>query len=160
MQEVEQDVVSAFECIKCVIENLKEKRNNCEDIFEKAKTTMTELDIDIKLPRITNKQTKRSNTPGDSPEEYYQRILYIPLTENILEDLRIRFINKKNSSLFLIMQLIPYYIIILSKQATETLIETIIENYNYYLNTNCISLRGEIELWKTKWVNSDNNKGR
>lgn len=120
---------------------------------------MTELDIDIKLPRITNKQTIRYNTSADLPEEYYRRTHYIPLTENILEDLRLNFISKKNSSLFLIMQLIPYYIKKLSKEATETLLETIIENYNFYLNTNCVTLRGEIELWKTKWLNSEKNKG-
>lgn len=75
---------------------------------------------------MTKKQTKRSNTPADLPEECYRRTFYTPLIENILKDFRFRFIDEKNSSLCLIIQIIPFYIIKLSKEATETLLETII----------------------------------
>jgi len=99
LQGVEQDVVAAFNCIKSVIKNLNEKINNCEDvfkgIFKEDKNAMEKLDIEIKLPRTTNKQRNRANTPADSSEQYYLRTLFIPLTEKILEDLRERFINKK-----------------------------------------------------------------
>lgn len=32
-----------------------------------------------------------------------------------------------------------------------------IQNYNYHLKTNVVTLKGEIELWKTKWMSSDKN---
>ena len=103
---------------------------------------MEKLDIEIKLPRITNKQRNRANTPADSPEQYYLRTLFVPLTENILEDLRERFINKKNESLFLLIQLIPSYILKLSKDKSsmkkiniDFLYCRLIYNYLFYILT-------------------------
>jgi len=47
------------------------KEKNWEDvfkgIFKEVKTAMEKLDIEIKLPRTTNKQRNRANTPADSP---------------------------------------------------------------------------------------------
>jgi len=61
---------------------------------------MDDLDIEIKLPRITKMQTKRNNTPSGSPEEYYRRVLYIPLVDNILEDLKTRFLSEETTVIF------------------------------------------------------------
>jgi len=97
---------------------------------------MKKLDIDIKLPRTTKKQRNRANTPANSPEQYYLRTLFIlPLiiindTANwkyILEDLRERLLNKKNECSFLLIQIIPSYILKLSNKTLESIIETVIK---------------------------------
>ena len=45
---------------------------------------MLDLDIEEKMPRLTNHQTKRANHAVDSIEDYYRVSVYIPLVENIL----------------------------------------------------------------------------
>lgn len=63
---------------------------------------MSNLDIEVKLPRLTGRQTKRPNYSVLSVEQYYRVSVYIPLVENILNDLKERFDNEKKSSLFFI----------------------------------------------------------
>jgi len=41
----------------------------------------------------------------------------------------------------------------------ETIIETVIENYYHHSKTSAVNLKGEIEMWKTKWPSSDKNTG-
>lgn len=99
LQGTTQDIVSAENCIDSIVKNLEDKRLNCESyfkaLFEKCKTIMTKLDINIAVPRTSKRQTHRSNTPASNPEEYYRRVLYIPILDNVLEDLRMRFYSKK-----------------------------------------------------------------
>lgn len=48
---------------------------------------MNEMDIEVKIPRLSKYQTKCSNYPANNIEENYRVSLFIPLLENILEDL-------------------------------------------------------------------------
>ncbi|CAH1153707.1 unnamed protein product [Phaedon cochleariae] len=159
LQGVNQDVVTATRCIEeHIIGVLKDKRKNCDvgfkNIFEDCKTIMEKLDIDIKLPRITKRQANRSNIPSSSPEEYFRLTLYIPLLENVLEDLRARFLDKKNKTVCLIIQLMPCYVVDIAEDVINEIIQVIKEYYSEFreLDTNSITLRGEIELWKSKWI--------
>jgi len=99
-----QVICSAENCIDLIKKNLKDKRLNKESIFkglfEKCKIIMTKLEINITVPRTAKRQTNRSNTPASNPEEYYRRVLYIPILDNVLEDLRIRFRSKKKIVLY------------------------------------------------------------
>jgi len=103
LQGVSQDVSAASDCIKNIITTLENKRINAEEcfieIFQEAKLRMDEMDIEIKLPQITKMQTKRNNTSSGSPEEYYHRVLYIPLIDNILEDLKTTFLSEETTAL-------------------------------------------------------------
>lgn len=86
---------------------------------------MTKLDINKAVPRTSKRQTHRSNTPASCPEEYYKRVLYIPILDNVLEDLRIRFYRKKNSIIFLLMQLVSVSTINMSPEMCDKLINSI-----------------------------------
>jgi len=123
LQKVEFDIADAFNCINDIT-TIENKRTNCENIFhnifEESKTVMTDLDIDIKLPRITIRQTQRSNTPATCPEEYYRRVLFIPILENVIEDLKARFLNEKNKTIFILMQLVPINVIKISQDLENT----------------------------------------
>ncbi|KAL4153608.1 hypothetical protein QTP88_001441 [Uroleucon formosanum] len=111
---------------------------------------MADLDIDIKLPRIIKRQTQRANTPATCPEEYYRRVLFIPILENVIEDLKARFLNDKNKTIFIIMQLVSINAIKMSPDLANTLIKTLVKHFSF-IDFNIYSLKGEIELWKTKW---------
>lgn len=79
------------------MDNLTNKRTNCEKYFKTIYKEASELikEHDINLPRICKRQTHRPNPPCNSPEEYYLRSLYIPLLDNVIEDIKERFIKKK-----------------------------------------------------------------
>ena len=51
---------------------------------EVAGTTMT-------IPRRCGRQSKRNNIPGETPEVYYRRVLFIPFLDDLLEQLESRF---------------------------------------------------------------------
>lgn len=51
----------------------------------------SELDVDLKVPRINKKQTHRENYTLQSIDEYYRINIFIPLLETIVENLQRRF---------------------------------------------------------------------
>lgn len=157
LQGTTQDICSAENCIDLIIKNLEDKRLNSESnfiqLFEKCKIIMTKLEINITVPRTAKRQTHRSNTPASNPVEYYRRVLYIPILDNVLEDLRMRFRSKKNSTILLLMKLVPISIINMSPEMCDKLINSITENFSV-LEINQIAFKGELELWKSKWVSS------
>ncbi|CAI6375760.1 unnamed protein product [Macrosiphum euphorbiae] len=72
---------------------------------------MIELDIDVKVPRLSKKQTNRANHPAKTTEEYYRVSFYIPLLDSIIEDLKSRFLSKENKLLWNLCLLVPRYIV-------------------------------------------------
>ncbi|CAI6353886.1 unnamed protein product [Macrosiphum euphorbiae] len=103
---------------------------------------MTKLEINITVPRTAKCQTHRSNTPSSNPVEYYRRVLYIPILDNVLEDLRMRFRSKKNSTILLLMKLVPISIINMSPEMCDKLINSITENFSF-LEINQIAFKGK-----------------
>ncbi|XP_022163133.1 uncharacterized protein LOC111028709 [Myzus persicae] len=159
LQSYNRNITEASDIMDGIILNLSEKRSNCESdfsqLFEQSKNLMNKLDIDLKLPRITKRQTQRSNTPAQSLEEYYSRVIYIPLLENISEDLQSRFLNAKTKITFILMLLIPSNVLNISNDKKHEILQTVTNHYAY-LNINILEFQGEIELWKTKWIESKN----
>jgi len=159
LQGVNLDVSAASSCITSIVQNLEDKRLNAEEyfseIFLEAKTKMIDLDIEVKLPRLTKIQNKRANTPANTPEEYYRRVVYIPLIDNILEDLRLRSLNKKTTAIFQLIEFIPANIINKSSLDVKKMIDTVIEHF-IFLDININILKGEVDLWKSNWISSKN----
>ncbi|CAB0033485.1 unnamed protein product, partial [Trichogramma brassicae] len=58
-----------------------------------AKNIAEEIDAEIKMPRLANIQKNRSNYPCDSAEDYYRKAIFIPLLDNVIEDLKITHIH-------------------------------------------------------------------
>lgn len=52
------------------------KMHRTKSIFEIVKNIVNDLDIDIKIPILTNKQNNRSNHQTATPEEYYRVSLF------------------------------------------------------------------------------------
>lgn len=125
LQSYDRDIAEASGITDGIILTLSGKRSNCESdfsqLFEQGKNVMNKLDIDLKLPRISKRQTQRSNTPAQSLEEYYRRVLYIPLLENISEDLQSRFLNAKTKITFILMLLIPSNVLNISNDKKHEL---------------------------------------
>jgi len=155
LQGKERDYISATNIIQLVLDNLTNKRTNCNQYFNKIYKEASELmkkhDVVTKLPRISKRQTQRPNPPSNSPEEYYMRSLYIPLLDNIIEDIKERFKNNKNKMSLTLMGIIPVYLKDFTPTKIESLTEDILEEFGY-LNIQKKVLRAELEFWKSKWV--------
>lgn len=97
LQTVNSDISKAADIITDVLTNLENKRTNCDEefksLFRNAEIQMTELDIDLKKPRIASKQLSRSNYQTISIEDYYKVSIYIPLLDNIITDFKSRVLN-------------------------------------------------------------------
>ena len=166
LQGLNYDILNAKNCIDDIIFNLENKRTNClvifGDIYQECVLLMNEMDIEVKIPRLSKYQTKRSNHPVNNIEEYYRVSLFIPLLENILEDLRSRFIRKENKMLLDLCLLIPRYITDISnddfKKITEAATELFV--FNEEESVDQIELKTELDLWKTKWqrIKTDGKK--
>uniref|UniRef100_A0A2S2R6P5 Repressor of the inhibitor of the protein kinase n=1 Tax=Sipha flava TaxID=143950 RepID=A0A2S2R6P5_9HEMI len=81
------------------IKELKSIRSNAESefhkIFENALTLANKLDINISIPRITGRQTKRVNIETNSPESYFRVTFFIPYLDTFIDQLNSRFVNQK-----------------------------------------------------------------
>ncbi|XP_025190424.1 52 kDa repressor of the inhibitor of the protein kinase-like [Melanaphis sacchari] len=67
LQGLNYDILNAKNCIDDIIFNLENKRTNClvifGDIYQECVLLMNEMDIEVKIPRLSKYQTKRSNHP-------------------------------------------------------------------------------------------------
>lgn len=157
LQGINNDILCAKNCIEDVITNLENKRNNCQstfkEIYKECEELMIEMDIEVKLPRLSKKQTNRANHPSKTTEEYYRVSVYIPLLDSIIEDLKSRFLSKENKLLLNLCLLIPRYIVDITDEDLKKLIKAAIKlfNFNEIELTDKLELQTELKLWKTKW---------
>jgi len=63
-----------------------------------------DIDIDFVVPRISFRQTLRSNHPTKSPIDYYRISIFIPYLDSIISSLKCRF-DEKNEETFSIFSL-------------------------------------------------------
>jgi len=60
-------------------------------MFQESKEFMKKLNIDLKLPRITNRQVHRTNIKTSSVEEYFRISVFNALYDHVIDDLKDRF---------------------------------------------------------------------
>lgn len=94
-QKKKIDLMAACDFLKDISKILDRKREKCEikfaGLFQEICDIANDLDVTIKIPRLTNRQTKRANHPCENVEEYYRRSIYIPILDNVILDLKCRF---------------------------------------------------------------------
>lgn len=117
---------------------------------------MLNLEIDEKLPLLTICQTKRPNYPVSSVEKYYRMSVYIPLVENILNDMKERFNNEKSHAFLFLSQLTPKNIIKTNNDDIAKVVDAIKKYYTFkdmnFIDLEEMNLKTENNLWKSKWI--------
>jgi hypothetical protein len=94
IQSSSTDLVKASEHASSKVILLQKKRNEGFNLlWEKACKLAEDLDIEVSMPRIAKRQTKRSNTPATTPQEYWQRNIYIPFMDHLTTELQDRLCN-------------------------------------------------------------------
>lgn len=160
LQKKNIDKSIAQSLINDIIAVLLNKRNDAESsfkpIFEEAQEIHTKMNIPILIPRTNARQRHRPNYNTENPIDYFRISIYIPLLDDVIEDLKFRF----SSELFTILDitnLIPFNILKKEDIDYETIKKNIAKYLSQFTNESneiiSATLGTEIELWKLKWTN-------
>jgi len=116
---------------------------------------MKNFEIEVKTPRLSKRQTQRSNHPSETTEDFYRVSLFIPLVENVLGDLKLRFLSKQNQTVIILSQLIPKCIVHVNDEKIDSIVSIMKNGYKFdddlleLLEKS--QLKSVIQLWKEKW---------
>lgn len=76
------DIVCAYNHVNFVLTTLKQARENVEAVhsrmYDRAVRLASSVSVVESLPRTTNRQQHRSNTPATTPFDYFKRTVTIP----------------------------------------------------------------------------------
>ncbi|XP_060845536.1 52 kDa repressor of the inhibitor of the protein kinase-like [Rhopalosiphum padi] len=167
LQGIDNDILAAFECIQNVVTILENMPTNCDtvfkQIFEESCLLMKDFEIEVKTPRLSKRQTQRSNHPSETTEDFYRVSLFIPLVENVLKDLKSRFLSKQNQTVTILSQLIPKFIVDVNDEKIDSIVSIMKNGYRFdddlleLLEES--QLKSEIQLLKEKWKSIKNEGG-
>lgn len=94
LQSSNLDVSKASDTFNRTINVLEEKRKNADtrfaQVYYEATQLASEMGFDLQIPRLARRQIHRENYCADSVVEYYRKSLYIPLLDNVVQDLKDR----------------------------------------------------------------------
>jgi len=84
--------------MKNTLNILSEYRENVStqftEIYKSSESMAKTQKIDLKIPRNCSRQKNRANYPTNNTEEYYKLAIFIPLLNNVINDLKARFSQK------------------------------------------------------------------
>nr|CAI5842267.1 unnamed protein product [Callosobruchus analis] len=110
LQSKNIDLASAMNIVEDVESSVQNLRENADaefqKIFEEAKQKAELCNIEIKIPRLANKQMHRINVPTDNCVKYYQISIFLPWLDSFLSNLKERF-SKHKMILSNLMVLLP-----------------------------------------------------
>ncbi|KAK5648108.1 hypothetical protein RI129_003000 [Pyrocoelia pectoralis] len=155
LQEKSLDLASALQHAKEVLATLRNLRKNAEKIFNEIFNSASRLSeevfkTEVKIPRLTTKQTNRANPQTTSAENYYRVTVFIPCLDSLIQNLTDRFISNED--------ILPSFQILLpgflSVHETNKL-----ENLAPYFDDrmSLSAVKAEYELWSEKASTIDAN---
>lgn len=144
-------LLQCAERIRSVIDLVRGHRQSTstiiEELLQQAKEIARNLDAEILVPRVAERQKHRANTPFTTENEYWERTILIPYLDSFLSSLSTRFMERNDVAYGLnILQ--PS--IICSRSLTKEQIKEKCEKIAqfYQLPGNLMS---EVEVWKHIW---------
>lgn len=158
-QKKNLDLNTAANTIKDTLKVLSKCRENVEtefsNIFKSCEDLANIIDVELQIPRLCKQQKNRSNYSTNNVEDYYRITIFIPLLDNVIEDLKTRF-SQNTLELFQLSLFLPSNFLKLpnyQKEETDK-IKLVAEHFQILLHNNEISsqLVGEYYIWKEKWI--------
>lgn len=101
--------INLLECqnhIKRLISIFNEEREKFDDIFLECENFSEAIDVELQIPRLAGKQTKRANYPTSDPKQYYKQSIFLPYIDSLISSLNIRF-SEENTAIFNYFRLYP-----------------------------------------------------
>jgi len=87
------DLIEAAQEARVVINIMGAERRDLsvwKEVYERGKQIAAKFDIEPSKPRKTRRQQHRVNVPATNPESYYQRAVYLPLTDYLIQGMNER----------------------------------------------------------------------
>ena len=158
LQKRANDICQAYSDVKTVIATLQDVRKNMVSKHRTWHETAITLGEKVnasqpQLPRRCSVQTSRSNTPGETPEVYYRRIVSIPFLDELLSHLDYRFSEIQEKAL-IGMKLVPT--VLCDSSIPICTHDELLASYAEDLPSPS-SLEAELDLWKHKWMPQSSN---
>ena len=103
------DVVKAYNHVQSSIDDMKLLIENMDDefkiIYQQSERMAKKLSVEPAIPRTVARQMHCNNVPAENPEEYYRRVIAVPLIDRFISEMTFRFnsFNKTASKLLLLV---------------------------------------------------------
>ena len=147
-----QDLIGAMKHISVLKNAFNEMRADADSIFANLFEKCSEL-ANCSIPRRCQKQRNRPNIETENPEEYFRITIFLPLLDDIIEQINGRFSRHNQNSLKL-SYLLPSKI---SKASSSSITETFTFYKKFFPNKSIEQAEGEFDVWKAMWPEEDNN---
>ncbi|CAH1105987.1 unnamed protein product [Psylliodes chrysocephalus] len=165
LQTENLDKVTAYNLIQSILKLLNKHRcdeNVYKEIFKEMSNLCEELDIHLTVLWQASRQTLRANIKNNNPEEYFKISIYIPLLDNIIEDINDRF-SKDILNVFDYNTIFPVNLIGKTSHDLKIIAESLIKSMGCFLEdtdyvTAVQKLKVEIELWQSEFNHFVRNK--
>ncbi|KAL4092040.1 hypothetical protein QTP88_026614 [Uroleucon formosanum] len=157
------DLHEATNIMKDTLNILSKCRENVSsqfiDIYKLAESMAKIQKVDLKIPRVCSRQTNRANFPTNNVEEYYKFAIFIPLLDNVINDLKARF-SQKTLECFNLSYILPTKFInenttLYSLNKSDIIIKALADDFQALLSHDkdmvLPLLRSKFRLWKQKW---------
>jgi hypothetical protein len=112
LQSSDIDLAAAMQLANNVEEIFKDMRNNADtefrQIYESVSKVCADLDVELVMPRLSVRQTKRCNVQADSAEDYFRIAIFIPFIDAFIVQLQER-LSAHKSLLTSFMCLLPKF---------------------------------------------------
>jgi len=154
LQSVDCDLLIALSESQDLVSMLKTKRQDSffPQLFKIAYDLASELDVDIRMPRVVGRQPYRANGPSESVEEHFRINLHNPFLDHLIAELQTRLLNA--SDRVQAERLLPQNVGTLTDIQWNKLKDT----YSSFVCLLDIDI--ELERWKFKWRNISDKKYR
>ena len=151
LQGSSMDVVKAYNHVQSSIDDMKLLRENMDDefkiIYQQSERMAAKLTVEPAIPRTIARQMHRNNVPAENPEEYYRRVIAVPLIDRLISEMTFRF-NSFNKS---VKAPFACTIIICHPVYNHLEITDLTNQYSDNLPNPDI-IDQELRRWKRKWM--------
>ena len=161
LQKSDQDVMEAYKMVEGVFQNVKTVRETIDTRFkvwyDQILKLADEIGVDESVPRKTNLQRNRNNTPSKSPIEHYKRVIAIPLMDSLLIQMDERFTCTDEGSgrhASRLILLVPSVLLTAKVDLADTLDGMLYWEQDIPFPK---SLGNELVRWQSLWDNVNSN---
>ena len=161
------DLKLASSEVSSVISVLSTRREDSENhfqiVWERAKKLASHLEVDISVPRQCNRQLYKTNYPVQSDIDYYRILIYIPVLDNLLADIRERF-PQSVLDVYNLPVFVPDILVLVSEKALHESVEKLCTKFFNILAVMKVDrtvelsvLQAEATMWRQKWLDWQKN---
>lgn len=151
LQRPTLDLVEAASEAKTVVESFRRIRqddNIWQQLYTEILTLARKQDVQPSKPRTAGRQQHRTNTPADTPEQYWRRSLFYPLLDHMANEIEERIIVPKDR--FLAQYLIPSRLNLLTPDMEASVFAPFAADLS---EGKLATSRTELVRWRCKWDN-------